>query len=147
MATRQAKRIRRLRGDAQREILDAAEALLAERPFRELSVDELMARTGMTRSTFYHYFHSLDDVAIALVRRVQGEMMLGAAPWLEAGEDVDPALAAERAIRSSADIFARHAAVLTAIHEASFQSEKVQEVWREGVLEDWIRAIAKQLRA
>ena len=141
------RRIRRAPGDAEREILDAAESLLAERPFRELGVDDVMARTGMTRSSFYHYFRSLDDVAIALMRRVQGEMMVAASPWLEADEDTDPLTAAERAIRGSAEIFARHGAVLTAIHEASFQSEKVKDVWRHGVLEDWIRAIAAQLRA
>jgi TetR/AcrR family transcriptional regulator, ethionamide resistance regulator len=145
MAT-QAKRIRRLPGDAEREILDAAEAFLSERPFRDMNVDELMARTGMRRSSFYHYFHSLDEVAIGLMRRVQGEMMQAASPWLEAEEDVDLVAAAEGAIRSSAEIFARHGTVLTAIHEASFQSEKVQDVWRHGVLEEWIRAIAAQLR-
>src|SRR5436190_22073291 len=147
MATQPKPRIRRLPGDAQREILDAAETVLGERPFRELSVDELMARTGMRRSSFYHYFGSLDDVAIALMRRVLGEMMAAAAPWLEADKDADPIAAAERAILSSAEIVARNAAVLTAIHEASYHSERVQEVWRHGVLEDWIGAIARQLRA
>src|SRR3954454_11290956 len=139
--TTQAKRIRRAPSDAEREILDAAEALLAERSFRDLSVDELMARTGMRRSSFYHYFRRLDEVAIALMRRVQGEMMEAAAPWLEAGEDVDPGEAAERATpagapgratRSSAAISPRHGRVLTAIHEASFQHEAVQTAWREG---------------
>jgi len=141
----QAKRIRRAPSDAQREILDAAQALLRERPFREMGVDDIMARTGMTRSTFYHYFRNVDDVAIALMRRVQGEMMEAAAPWLDTGADHDPVVAAQHAIRSSAEIFARNAAVLTAIHEASFQSDAVQDVWRHGVLEDWIRAIAAQL--
>jgi AcrR family transcriptional regulator len=140
------KRIRRLPSQAEREILDAAEALLSERPFREVNVDELMARTGMTRSSFYHYFRSVDDVAVALMRRVQGEMMAAAAPWLEAAEDTDPVVAAEHGIRASVEIFARHGTVLSAIHEASFHSEKVQQVWRHGILEDWIQAIAAQLR-
>ena len=145
MAT-QAKRIRRLPGDAEREILDAAESLLSERPFREMSVDDLMARTGMRRSSFYHYFGGMDELAIALMRRVQGEMMAAAAPWLDAAADVDPVAAAERAILSSAEIFARHGPVLSAIHEASFASERVQDVWRHGVLEEWIGAIATQMR-
>src|SRR2546423_5174042 len=146
MATQpRARRIRRLPQDAEREILDAAESLLAERPFREMGVDDVMARTGMTRSTFYHYFRNVDDVAIALMRRVQGEMMEAAAPWLDTGADHDPVVAAQHAIRSSAEIFARNAAVLTAIHEASFQSDAVLAVLRHGVLEDWIRAIAAQL--
>src|SRR4051794_41967988 len=103
--TTQAKRIRRAPSDAEREILDAAEALLAERSFRDLSVDELMARTGMRRSSFYHYFRRLDELAIALMRRVQGEMMEAAAPWLEAGDEGDPVEAAARAIGSGATVF------------------------------------------
>jgi TetR/AcrR family transcriptional regulator, ethionamide resistance regulator len=142
-----ARRIRRLPDDAKREILDAAEALLSELPFRELSVDELMARTGMTRSSFYHYFRSLDEVAIALMRRVQGEMMEAVAPWLRTDYDGDPAVSVEQGIRATAEVFARHALVLTAIHEASFHYEAVQHVWRDGILEDWIRAIAAQVRA
>src|SRR5438067_633184 len=122
MAT-QAKRIRRLPEEARREILDAAEALLAERPFRELSVDDIMVRTGMTRSSFYHYFRSLDEVAIALMRRVQGEMMEVAQPWLRPDYEGDPALAIREGIRETAAIFVRHGVVLAAIHEASFLYE------------------------
>lgn len=150
MATRTSvhkpRRIRRQPDDARREILDAAEALLAKRSFRELNVDDLMARTGMTRSSFYHYFRGLDEVATALMRRVQGEMMEAAAPWLEPSYAGDPALAAEQGIRASAEVFARHGPVLGAIHEASFGSDAVQRAWRRGVLEDWISAVAARLR-
>ena len=151
MATRPSeskpRRIRRLPDDARREILDAAEALLAEHPFRELSVDDLMTRTGMTRSSFYHYFRSLDEVAIALMRRVQGEMIEATAPWLRVDYEGDPAVGLEQGIRASAEVFARHGVVLSAIHEASFRYEAVQREWRDGVLEDWIGAVAAQLRA
>jgi AcrR family transcriptional regulator len=141
------RRIRRHPHDARREILDAAEVLLAERPFLELSVDDLMARTSMTRSAFYHYFRSLDEVAIALMRRVQGEMMEATAPWLRVDYEGDPALGLEQGIRASAEVFARHGLVLSAIHEASFRYEAVQREWRDGVLEDWIGAVAAQVRA
>ena len=141
------RRIRRRPHDARREILDAAEVLLAERPFLELSVDDLMARTSMTRSSFYHYFRSLDEVAIALMRRVQGEMMEATAPWLRVDYDGDPAVGLEQGIRASAEVFARHGVVLSAIHEASFRYEAVQREWRDGVLEDWIGAVAAQVRA
>ena len=143
----QSRRIRRRPHDARREILDAAELLLAERPFLELSVDDLMARTGMTRSSFYHYFRSLDAVAIALMRRVQGEMMEAVAPWLRVDYEGDPAVGLEQGIRASAEVFARHGLVLSAIHEASFRYEAVQREWRDGIVEDWIGAIAAQVRA
>jgi TetR/AcrR family transcriptional regulator, ethionamide resistance regulator len=145
-ATKQ-RRIRRLPDDARREILDAAEVLLSERPFRDLSVDELMARTSMTRSSFYHYFRSLDEVAVGLMRRVQGEMMEAARPWLQAGYEGDPLVAAENGIRTTAEVFARHGVVLAAIHEASFHHAAVQQAWRDGALQDWVGAIAAQLRA
>jgi len=141
------RRIRRRPHDARREILDAAEVLLAERPFLELSVDDLMARTSMTRSSFYHYFRSLDEVAIALMRPVQGEMREATAPWLRVDYDGDPAVGLEQGIRASAEVFARHGLVLSAIHEASFRYEAVQREWRDGVLEDWIGAVAAQVRA
>lgn len=150
MATHQSttkpRRIRRLPAEAAREILDAAETLLSQRPFRELTVDDLMACTGMTRSSFYHYFRSLDEVAVALLRQVQGEMMEAAAPWLRVGYDGDPVIALERGISETAAIFARHGVVLAAIHEASFHHEAVQRAWRTGILEEWIGAIAAQLR-
>jgi AcrR family transcriptional regulator len=141
------RRIRRLPHDARREILDAAEVLLAERSFRELSVDDLMARTGMTRSSFYHYFRSVDEMAIALMRRVQGEMMEAASPWLRVDYERDPAEGIEQGIGATAAVFARHGLVLSAIHEASFHHETVRSEWRDGILEDWIGAIAAQLRA
>ena len=106
-----------------------------------------MASTSMTRSSFYHYFRSLDEVAIALMRRVQGEMMEATAPWLRVDYDGDPALGLEQGIRASAEVFARHGLVLSAIHEASFRYEAVQREWRDGVLEDWIGAVAAQVRA
>jgi len=129
----QPRRIRRRPHDARREILDAAEVLLAERPFLELSVDDLMASTSMTRSSFYHYFRSLDEVAIALMRRVQGEMLEATAPWLRVDYEGDPAVGLEQGIRASAEVFARHGVVLSAIHEASFRYEAVQREWRDGV--------------
>lgn len=141
------RRIRRSPEQAEREILDAAEAILAERAFRELSVDELMARTGMTRSTFYHYFRSLDEIAIALLHRVHGEMMEAIGFWLEAADDEDPLPPMRRAIGAVAGVYARHGPVMAAINAASFHYESVESVWRERLLEDWLRAIVPRVRA
>src|SRR5437763_5853577 len=147
-STRQHRSIRRSPEAAEREILDAAEALLAERSYRELSVDELMRRTGMTRSTFYHYFRSLDEVAVALLKRVQAEMMEAALPWIRtAGDTEDPARSIEEAIQGTAIVYARHGRVLAAIQEAAYHHDTVEQAWRKGVLAEWIEAIATQVRA
>jgi AcrR family transcriptional regulator len=148
MATTQHRRIRRSPEQAEREILDAAEALLVERSYRELSVDELMQRTGMTRSTFYHYFRSLDDVAVALLRRLQAEMVEAATPWLRtAAETDDPVHNIEQGILGVAEVFARHGRVLAAIDEAAHRHQTVEKAWRSSVLTPWITAITIQVEA
>ena len=37
-------------------ILDSAFALLQERPFKKVSVQDILTRANVSRSTFYHYF-------------------------------------------------------------------------------------------
>jgi AcrR family transcriptional regulator len=140
------RRKRRLPRDARDEILDAAEAALEECEFRELSVEELMRRTGMTRSTFYHYFSSLSEVAVALLERVRAELIAAAEPLLNGSRDDDPALTFQRGIRDSATIFARHGRVLAAIHHAASQHADVERAWRDGILGWFIEQIARQLR-
>lgn len=142
------RRIRRTPEVAEREILDAAEALLAERPYRELSVDELMGRTGMTRSSFYHYFRRLDEVAVALLNRVQAEMLDAVEPWLRsAAETDDMATNIEQGLLGVTRVFARHGRVLAAIDEAAHHHRTVEQSWRETVLNPWIGAVAAQIRA
>ncbi len=148
MATTQHRRIRRSPAAAQKEILDAAEGLLSERSYRELNVDELMRRTGMTRSTFYHYFRSLDEVVVALLNQVQAEMMEAVEPWLSTTADSDdPARNIEQGILGVARVFARHGRVLAAIDEAAHHHQSVERAWRDGVLAPWISAVATEVRA
>ena len=59
-----AKRVRRTPENARAEILAAAEAALRDSDLHSLTVETLMERTGMTRSLFYHYFKSLDEIVM-----------------------------------------------------------------------------------
>ena len=87
-----APRRRRTPESAEREILDAAESFLRERPFRDLTVDEVMARTTLSRPSFYVYFRDRHHLAVRLVEGI-GDALFGMANrWLEGtgdpGEDV-----------------------------------------------------------
>ena len=55
-------------------ILDSAERLLRERPFRELSVDEIMQPTGYRRTVFYRHFTGLPELVLAVLARVLPEL-------------------------------------------------------------------------
>jgi AcrR family transcriptional regulator len=57
------------RGERRRDLLDAAESVLVDKGMAALTVDEVTARAGVAKGTFYLYFQSRDDVLAALRER------------------------------------------------------------------------------
>ena len=55
-------RLRAERGANRAAIVVAAEGALRERPFREVSVEELMQAAGLARTQFYRYFDDKEDL-------------------------------------------------------------------------------------
>jgi len=61
----------RLNPEQRREqILDAANALFAERPYDEVSVEDIARAAGVTRGLVHHYFGGRKDVYIGLIERL-----------------------------------------------------------------------------
>ena len=57
-------------GVATRErILDAAQALILERGYSGMTVDELIAAVDLTKGAFFHHFKAKDELAMALLAR------------------------------------------------------------------------------
>ncbi len=54
-------------GERREEILDAANALFAERGYDEVSVEEIASSAGVTRGLVHHYFGGRKEVYIALL--------------------------------------------------------------------------------
>jgi AcrR family transcriptional regulator len=74
MAVKQQKRLRgRPRAseheqeDTRRSLLDAAARLIAEHGYRGMTVNEIVARAGLSKGTFYWYFSCKDDVLFAVL--------------------------------------------------------------------------------
>src|SRR3954451_21363321 len=55
------------------QILDAANALLAERAYDEVSIEDIASAAGVTRGLVHHYFGGRNDVYIALLERLRGQ--------------------------------------------------------------------------
>jgi len=85
----------------------AAEALLRVRPFRELTVDELMRRTGLSRPSFYVYFRDRHELVLRVVEHIGGELFAMSERWYQGTGD-GPALVRE-AIDGVVGVFAAHA--------------------------------------
>jgi AcrR family transcriptional regulator len=139
------RRIRRKPEDAEREILDAAEALLKEIRFRDLTVDAVAAAANMQRSNFYNYFKDRNELVMRLVDRIGGEMFAATRSWLES-EDPDRVAALRQGLRDVVRIWSRHADVLAAMDEASYHDEAAQRYYRGGVVQQYIDQIAKLIR-
>jgi hypothetical protein len=60
----QRTRRREQRENTRREILAAAQAFLRDHPYRELSIDVLMADTGLTRTSFYRHFDDITELVL-----------------------------------------------------------------------------------
>ncbi len=103
---------RRLSTDARREQLLASGAhLLAERPYDEVSIDEIARAAGVSKGLLYHYFPTKKDFLIAALERGQEELAELTAP--------DPELPPAEQLGASLDRFLdfveEHEAAYTAI--------------------------------
>ena len=68
-------RYRGLRRTASRQaLLDAAEELIGRRGFAGVSVDEITARAGVAKGTFYNHFADKADVANLIARGIRDEL-------------------------------------------------------------------------
>jgi AcrR family transcriptional regulator len=129
--------------DTEREILDAAEALLRERPFRELSVQAVMARTGLKRPAFYVHFRDRHELALRVVDRIREELLTVANRWFEGGET---AAELRSALEGVAAVYVEHGPVLTALSDASGSDATVEAAYR-ALVQGFIAATARRIRA
>lgn len=138
------RRIRRRPEDAEREILDAAEAFLQDHDFRDLTVDAVMSGTGMQRSGFYNYFADRNELVMRLIERIAVEMMDVARPWLD--EDGDPRATLGAGLDQVVDIYAQHGRLLRAVHEASYHDHEVERYYRALLIDSFVDAVGRRLR-
>ena len=142
MALDTQKRRRRTPEEAEREILEAAETFLRSRPFRDLTIDEVMDGTGLSRPSFYVYFRDRHHLALKLIEEIGSEVFATAADWLEGdGDDVEVLRAA---IRGTASVFEVHGPVLRAIADASTEDAEVEGAYR-GLVEGFVDASAQRI--
>jgi AcrR family transcriptional regulator len=121
------RRRRRSPEAAEREIVSAADALLREKPFRELTVDDLMRRTELSRPSFYVYFRDRHELVLRLVEDIGGELFAMSERWYK-GTGEGPALARE-ALVGVVGVFATHGPVLRALADAAADDPRVEAAY------------------
>jgi AcrR family transcriptional regulator len=142
------RRRRRTPEAAQREIIAAAEQLLQERPFRELTVDEVMRRTGLSRPSFYVYFKDRHELVLRLVQHLAAEILVVANRWYEATQPGPEML--RQALEGTVSVYGDHSAVLRALADAAVDDPDVESAYGQlvqGFVDVTARHIAGEMEA
>jgi len=138
-------RRRRRPEEAERAILAAARSFLEERPFREMTVEGVMVRTGLSRPAFYAYFRDRYDLVTRLLEGIGGLLFAVDWRWLSGDAGGGREAASEvlvGALRRGSETFLQYGPVLRAIADAAVQDPRVEEVYRYGLIERLAGAVA-----
>jgi AcrR family transcriptional regulator len=138
------RRRRRRPEEAEREILEAAEALLRERPSHEVTVMAVMERTTLSRKSFYVYFRDRHDLIARLVAPLR-ESIDAQAAEARATHD-NPRDLARALFLIAARSYTQHGELLRALRESAGHDDDAERAWREftdppiAQFAAWIRA-------
>jgi AcrR family transcriptional regulator len=138
------RRRRRTPEVAEGEIVAAAESLLRERPFRELTVDEVMRRTDLSRPSFYVYFRDRHHLVLKVVEHLGDELRTMSQRWYTGTGD-GPALASD-AIQGIVDVYARNGPVLRALADAATDDREVERVYGD-IVQSFVDATTRHIES
>jgi TetR/AcrR family transcriptional regulator, ethionamide resistance regulator len=137
-----ARRRRRTPEVAEGEIIAAAEAFLRERPFRELTVDEVMRRTDLSRPSFYVYFRDRHQLVLKVVEHLGTELFTMSDRWLR-GNGRGPELA-RAALDGIVAVYVEHGPVLRALADAASDDREVEKAYT-ALVQSFIDATARHI--
>jgi AcrR family transcriptional regulator len=109
-------------GEARPRILAAARELLAERPFADLTVGDLMARAGLARTVFYRHFEDLPSLAPELLPDADDPLVDRVQRDAQRPEAVVRAM-----VDGLVELFSQHGRLLRAIDDAARRDPAVAE--------------------
>jgi TetR/AcrR family transcriptional regulator, ethionamide resistance regulator len=126
-------------------ILETAERLLADGPLADVTVEALARGAGISRSSFYFYFGSREDVLLSLLDRMAGEIDASIAALDETLAE-DPVAAITSALDAHAGVWRHHGPVLHALIQAAGSRDAVRDAWH-ATMRGFVSAITATVRA
>lgn len=114
------------RGRRRAQVLSAATRLLeADLSYTELSVEQVLRESRISRATFYAHFRNKSDLLSALAEDVINDMIASAKPWWTGPErPEEPALI--EAVTDITDAYLKRQAVMAAVVEVSTYDPSVR---------------------
>ena len=108
-------------------ILNAALEFVWSHPFRDMTVNSVMASTGVGRSAFYQYFSDLHEVMETLLTMLQEEIFTAVQPWLVGVGD--PIALMQETLAGLVDVSYQQGPFLRAITDAASTDSRLENAW------------------
>ena len=112
-------------------ILNSALEYLWTRPFRDLTVGELMSGAGCSRAAFYQYFRDLHELMETLLLGLKQEVFEATTPWFH-GEG-DPLSLLKESLQSLVQVGYQRGPILRAVTDAAPNEERLEKSWLQFV--------------
>ena len=119
---------RRTREEISAEVRRATLELAEQLPFKDLTVDQIARAAGLTRTAFYFYFRSKQDLLRATLEEVADETYREADRWWH-GEG-EPEQLIRTAIEGVVGVYLRHANLMRVAHEVATYDAEVGALWQ-----------------
>ena len=133
---------RNIKGDRREQaILEGAYDMLRTMPLRNVSIDDLTKRAGLSRSSFYFYFESKWQVLSALLSKVTADVFQASQLIFERPAGMPPEAAIEHAVNEVIQVWERHGHVLREVGDAAAAEPDLQTQW-DAILGRFIDAAA-----
>jgi AcrR family transcriptional regulator len=124
------QRHRERREHSRRRILDVTRELVEDRPWSDVSIDEVTRRSELTRTAFYRHFKDKQTLLLALLEDVGVRLDLVADPWEQADTAGDPGELIASSLRDLVAVFVEHGRLLQAIADASTSDADVRATYK-----------------
>ena len=110
-------------------ILNAAFDYTWANPFREMTVNSIMASTGVGRSAFYQYFSDLQEVMESLLDILQDEIFDACEPWIVGVGD--PIALMHETLTGLIHVCYQRGPFLRAISDAATTDKRLEDAWNQ----------------
>ena len=112
-------------------ILNAAVNFLWTHPFREMTVNSLMAPTGVGRSAFYQYFNDLHELMEILLDAMKDDLMAATGSWFTGAGD--PVALLNESLDGLVEVCYQQGPILRATTDAATTDERLEKAWAQFV--------------
>lgn len=125
-------------------IMDSLEALLWERPLRDITVQAIMERTDLSRPSFYIHFKSVPALLADVLTAYETVMVEAVTPWLTQPDNGIEGLRV--ALGRIVDVAVENGAVFRACAEAATVDSDLAKAW-DDFMDRWDGAVSARIQA